>query len=569
MTKFTNALINSSSPYLLQHAHNPVNWYPWEEATLLKAKTENKPIIVSIGYSACHWCHVMEHESFENETVAKVMNENFICIKVDREERPDVDQIYMDAVHTMGLRGGWPLNVFLTSDALPFYGGTYFPVQSWISVCKQVATAYNNHYLEVLQSAESFQKSLNKSELQRLNLIKETEKFDVSLLELAFNKSSISFDVEWGGSGKAPKFPMPSNYIFLLRIWHQTRNQKALQQVVLTLKRMALGGIYDQVGGGFARYSTDREWFVPHFEKMLYDNAQLLSLYSEAYVATREPLFKRVVYETIEFVQQELTSHEGAFYSALDADSEGVEGKYYVWTNSEFNELLKEDYEFASDFYGIEAKGNWEHDFNILFCQKTLEEYCQENELSFDLYEIILKEIKNKLRFARNQRIKPGLDDKTLASWNGLMMNGLIDAYRAFDEENFLQMAIKNGNFIIQKMKNGSGLWHTFKDGKASIMGFLEDYAFVIQAFINLYEATFDEHWLVQAKLLMDYVLENFIDTEEIFLFFTDKNAEKLIARKKEIYDNVIPSSNSTMAINLWQLYTKWDKLENKNIFQF
>ena len=449
----SNRLVHETSPYLLQHAHNPVDWYPWGEEALTKARTENKPIIVSIGYSACHWCHVMERESFEKEQVAAVMNADFVCIKVDREERPDVDAIYMDAIHAMGARGGWPLNVFLMPNAKPFYGVTYLPAQNWVQLLGSVKNAFVNHHEELVKSAEGFTDNM---------LIKESDKYDLHVqtdtglssaqmredLDEMFEKIKGHFDTEKGGMDRAPKFPMPSIYKFLLRYYAVSNNEEALRHIELSLNRIALGGIYDHVGGGWARYSVDDEWFIPHFEKMLYDNGQLLSIYSEAYALTGKELYKNRVEDTIGWLEREMTSTEGGFYSALDADSEGVEGKFYIWTETELKAVLGEDFEWFSELYNIRASGNWEHGYNHLHLTTFAPQGKPrssgwwvsppashwENQVfeKGSSYRNALQ----KLFKARESRVRPGLDDKILASWNGLMLKGLTDAYRVLGKRN-------------------------------------------------------------------------------------------------------------------------------------
>jgi hypothetical protein len=553
--KTPNRLAHETSPYLLQHAYNPVDWYPWGEEALQRAEAEDKPIIVSIGYSACHWCHVMERESFENEDIARVMNEQYVCIKVDREERPDVDAVYMDALHAMGLQGGWPLNVFLTADAKPFYGGTYFPPQQWRSILTQVAAAYHNQRDQILESAESFTVHLGTTDSQKYKLQGGDGTVSRADLETAFAGLAKNFDTERGGMRRERnKFPMPSIYLYLLRHWQATGDEAALHQTRLTLDRMALGGIYDQAGGGFARYSTDPEWFAPHFEKMLYDNGQLVSLYSEAYAATKDPLYRRTVYQTIDFLERELTSPEGGFYSALDADSEGEEGKFYVWRLSEIQGILGADSSPVVAYYGLTEKGNWEHGNNILHATERVETFAQRNGLDPAIFEKTLQTALEKLLAARTPRIRPGLDDKILASWNGLMLKGLTDAYRVFGEDRFLQLALHNARFLQEKMRDGRRLWHNYKNGRATLPGYLEDYASVIDAYTALYQAVGDEAWLFAARDLADYAFENFFDENEGLFFFTDATAERLIVRKKELFDNVIPASNSAMARNLYTL---------------
>ena len=562
-----NQLQYETSPYLLQHAENPVEWYPWGEEALNRAIDEDKPIIVSIGYSACHWCHVMEHESFEKEGVARVMNENFVCIKVDREERPDVDAIYMDAVQAMGVHGGWPLNVFLMPNARPFYGVTYLPTQNWVQLLGSIRNAFDEHRDELDKSAEGFANELNINDIQRYQLPQADPQFTPETLDGLYRKVVGKTDSEKGGLNRAPKFPMPSVWRFLLR-YHYIKgsdakeSESALHQVRLTLDRMALGGIYDQLGGGFARYSTDADWFAPHFEKMLYDNGQLLTLYSEAYSLTKSPLYKQVVYQTIAFAQRELLSPEGGFFSALDADSEGVEGKFYTFTTPELREILGSEYDWFAELYHLTDKGNWEpghdgHGRNILHRTETNEAFAGHMGLSVDALNGRLADTHAQLMRVRDERIRPGLDDKILCSWNGLMLKGLVTAYRVFGEPEFLTLALRNAYFLLKKMRderNGGRLWHTYKNGRARQAGFLDDYAALIDGLLALYQATFTESWLTEADQLMQYVLTNFADDADELFFFTDKNGEELIARRKELFDNVIPSSNSMMAENLYAL---------------
>ncbi|QHV96710.1 thioredoxin domain-containing protein [Spirosoma endbachense] len=554
-----NQLINETSPYLLQHAHNPVDWYPWGEEALNRAITEDKPILVSIGYSACHWCHVMERESFEKEEVARVMNEKFVCIKVDREERPDVDAIYMDAVQAMGVQGGWPLNVFLMPDAKPFYGVTYLPQKNWVNLLSSIRDAYEEHRPDLEQSAEGFARELNLTDADRYGLTQSDPLYSPETLDVLYRKVAVKADDEKGGMRRAPKFPMPSIWRFLLRYYDVTGNDAALHKVRLTLDRMALGGIYDQLGGGFARYSTDGDWFAPHFEKMLYDNGQLLTLYAEGYSLTKSPLYRHVVYQTIAFAQRELLSPEGGFYSALDADSEGVEGKFYTFTTPELQAILGDDYDWFADLYNLSDEGNWEHGRNILHRTESDESFAERMDWSLSDLTVRLDASHTRLMRVRDERIRPGLDDKILCSWNGLMLKGLATAYRVFGEPEFLTLALRLAYFLLKNMhdsRNGR-LWHTYKNGRARQAGFLDDYAAVIDGLIALYQATFTESWLTEADRLTQYVLTNFADSDpsaDDLLFFTDKNGEELIARRKELFDNVIPASNSMMAENLYAL---------------
>lgn len=556
-----NHLSKETSPYLLQHANNPVNWFPWGDEALSKAKSEDKPIIVSIGYSACHWCHVMERESFENEQVAALMNQHFVCIKVDREERPDVDAIYMDSLHAMGLRGGWPLNVFLLPDARPFYGGTYFPVRNWVNICKQINEAFVNHRDELTKSANGFTENMLFSESEKYGLQKADAEFDSTVLNELFARLEKDFDTQWGGMSRAPKFPMPCTWLFLLRYYALTTNPKALAQLTLTLDKMALGGIYDQLGGGFARYSTDGEWFLPHFEKMLYDNGQMMQLYAEAFTLIKKPLYKQVLEDTYSFVMNYMTSPESGFYSAYDADSEGEEGKYYVWTKQEIKDIAGDDASWFCHYYGVTTEGNYHEEAshqatgaNILFPQQELTDFLTQHKFDVPSYTKRFQQLKELLKIERSKRVMPGLDDKILASWNGLMCKGLAEAFRATGEQKFLDLALKNAHFIRTKLTKDNQLWHSYKAGEAKILGFLEDYAAVIDAYIALYEVTFEENWLAFAESHTLYVWEHFWDEKDHFFYFTDSKAEQLIARKKELFDNVVPSSNSMMAKNLYFL---------------
>ena len=539
-----NRLAKSTSPYLLQHANNPVDWFEWGTEALQKAKAEDKPILVSIGYSSCHWCHVMEHESFENTQIAAIMNEHFVCIKVDREERPDIDQIYMDAVQAMQQHGGWPLNVFLTPEQIPFYGGTYFPPQQWGQLLQQIHKTFEVKRTEINQSAEDLKNHLQTSDLQRFAKNSEAA-FKSENLDSMFQILESRFDKTWGGIEKAPKFVMPSIWLFLLRYYSATKNESALHMVTHTLQQLAYGGIYDQLGGGFSRYSVDAEWFAPHFEKMLYDNGQLLSLYAEAYSITKDELFKNVIYEIVNWLECEMMHAEGGFYSALDADSEGVEGKFYTWTTEEVNKILGKSAPDFNSYYQITEAGNWEHGRNILRRDpKTKDENITEE----------LKAQKQKLLAERAKRIRPGLDDKIITGWNAMTIQGLIDAYKALQDSKFLNLALKAIDFIETNLIVNSKVHRAFKNKHSQTEGFLEDYAFLIQAYTSLYQVTFNEAWLQKATTYTDYVQEHFYDAAEGYFYFTSNGAEALIARKKEIFDNVIPSSNSVMARNLFTL---------------
>ena len=546
--KYTNALIYETSPYLLQHAHNPVDWYAWNEESLQKAKDEDKLILVSIGYSACHWCHVMEHESFEDSTVAAFMNEHFVCIKVDREERPDVDQVYMNAVQLMTGSGGWPLNCFALPDGRPLFGGTYFQKNQWMDVMDRVRSIWSDQREQAFEYAANLTNGVKESELIEMNT--SDAAFDIEQLDAVWDKWAKLVDKVEGGPDRSPKFPMPNNYQFLMRYAHQTQNDDLLKYVNTTLTKMAQGGIYDQVGGGFARYSTDRLWKVPHFEKMLYDNGQLVSLYSEAYQKTGYLLYKETVEQTLDWISAEMTTKDGAFYSALDADSDGEEGKYYIWKKDELETVLnEEEFKLVKKYYNINNKGLWEHGNYILLRTDDDEKVADQLDLPLDEFKTSVIAIRKKLYAEREKRIRPGLDDKQLTSWNALMLKGYVDAYRAFGNKDYLKAAEKNASFLLEtQRKDDGGLWHSHKEGKSTINGFLEDYCFTIEAMVALYQATFDEKYLEEAGKFCDYAIDRFHDSESGMFFFNSKDDPALIARKMEVNDNVIPASNSSMA---------------------
>jgi len=556
--KFTNDLIHESSPYLLQHAHNPVNWKAWNQETLDLAKKENKLILISIGYSSCHWCHVMEHESFEDEEVAALMNEHFVCIKIDREERPDIDQVYMDAVQLMTGQGGWPLNCIALPNGKPFWGGTYFPKDNWMHYLKEISSLYKTDPEKVQDHANKLTEGVKYKDVVSLN----TEDFmpDKATLHRIVQNWRTHMDQTNGGRTGAPKFPMPHNFDFLLRYAIQNNDDSILSFVNTSLTNITQGGINDQIRGGFARYSTDKKWHVPHFEKMLYDNGQLVSVYANAYATTKNELYKETVYETLEFIQQELLTNEGAFYSSLDADSltdTGAleEGAYYVWNKEELKNLLKNEFELFADYYNANNKGLWEHG-NYVLCRKGSDKsFISKHKISFIQLENHKKSWKKTLKKAQEKRSRPRLDDKVLTSWNALMLKGYIDAYKVFGDANFLNIALKNATFLKTKQLQENGnINHTYKNGKSTINGYLEDYATVIDAFIALYEATMDEQWLNTAKELTDYSFDHFFNTENHLFFFTSDEDAALITRKIDIDDNVISSSNSIMARNLYKL---------------
>ena len=549
----TNALVNETSPYLLQHAHNPVDWHPWNEETLEKAKSQKKLLIISIGYSACHWCHVMEHESFENEEIAEIMNENFICIKVDREERPDIDQIYMTALHLMQQRGGWPLNCISLSDGKPFWGGTYFSKENWKKQILEILNIYTKDPDRVIDFANRISSGIQ--QVEKIILNPEEANFKVEDISNMVDRWSKGFDNKEGGSNGAPKFPMPNAYSFLLKYAHITKNTEILNHIELTLDKLAFGGIYDQIGGGFSRYSVDRLWKVPHFEKMLYDNAQLVSLYAEGYLKFKKPLYEEVVFQTLEFIEREMMAENGAFYSALDADSEGEEGKFYVWNEKEIRLLIGKEFKIFKDYYNINKTGFWEHGNYILLKKKSKIKFANEHNISISELDNKIKEWKRILMKERDKRIRPALDDKSLTSWNALMLKGYVEAYMTFGNKRHLDIALKNANFLANTQMNNDGkLWHSYKNGRSTINGFLEDYAILSSAFIRLYEATFDEIWLKRTEQLVLYSLKNFYDKSSGMFYFNSHLDPQLIARKMEINDNVIPASNSVMANVLYDL---------------
>ncbi len=556
MSDKANKLIDETSPYLLQHAYNPVNWYAWNSESLAMAKKLDKPIIVSIGYSACHWCHVMERECFEDFDLASLMNEYFICIKVDREERPDVDQIYMDALQNMGLQGGWPLNVFLTPDLKPFYGGTYFPPRAWAQILRGVNKAFTETRADVEESANGFADSMQKSEVQKYGLQVQESPFTKEKYQSFFTKLAEKFDQEFGGMDKAPKFPMPCIWTFLLDFHLKTTNKMALEHLVLTLDEIAKGGIYDQIGGGFARYSVDGEWFAPHFEKMLYDNGQLLSLYSRAFSVSQKPLYKRVIKDTTSWLKREMLSAQGGLYSAIDADSDGEEGKFYVWTKQEIDQLFEiEEAKKVQALYDIQENGNWEEGKNILRKRMADEVFAGKYNWSIEQFETWQADINSKLLKKREEKVAPHLDDKLLAGWNGLALSGLSEAYLATGNSEAKELAQNIANFIARDLVKGDKLYRTLRKGEVAIPSFLEDYAAVIEGFIHYYHISFDQSYLSLAKQLCEYTIRHFWHSEESFFYFAENdNKSELIARKKEIFDNVIPASNSIMAHNLWKL---------------
>jgi len=566
-SKMSNNLIKETSPYLLQHAYNPVNWNPWNKKYLEQAQKENKLVVISIGYSSCHWCHVMEKESFEDSLVASIMNKKYISIKVDREERPDVDQVYMNAIQLMTGSGGWPLNVVTLPDGRPIWGGTYFSKDQWINALTQISELYDKEPEKFINYANTLEKGI-----KSLDIIKTNDEKELTSIELDKHIGSLvnKIDAKNGGFSRVPKFMMPNNIHFLLRSAYQNNDSATLKLVNLTLTKMAYGGIYDQIGGGFSRYSTDEKWHIPHFEKMLYDNAQLISLYSDAYLISNNELYKNVVYETINFVLRELRNSNGGFYSSIDADSKSLkgeekEGAYYVWKEDELKKLLKDEFIVFSEYYNINNYGYWENNNYVLIKNKSDIAFAKAHKISKEELSKKINTWKKILINARGKRSRPNIDDKILTSWNGLIINAFIDAYRVFKDDNFLDMANSSAEFIVKNMKKSDGgLYHTHKDGKSKINGYLEDYGSTIKAFLNLYENTLDEKWLNISNNLMEYTYENFYDFETNMFYFTSKLDDELISRTIEYRDNVIPSSNSIMANNLFKLSLYFD---NKKYF--
>jgi uncharacterized protein YyaL (SSP411 family) len=562
--QYSNHLAKETSPYLLQHVNNPVDWYPWGKAALSRAKSEDKPILLSIGYSACHWCHVMAHESFEDPETARIMNELFVCIKVDREERPDIDQIYMKFVQMTTGSGGWPLNVFLTPDQEPFYGGTYFPPDdrygrtSWRKVLNSVSHFYHNNKKQLEDNLEivkkEFQKSQDEGHISNIP--------DKTIIKDGVQKLASLYDSKYGGIGQAPKFPAVYPLSLFLRYYKDSGDKDYLNMVTHSLRQMANGGIYDQAGGGFARYSVDAKWLVPHFEKMLYDNAQLIPLYLDTYLVSGDKYFLEVVKKTLTFVSRELLSPEGGFYSSLDADSEGIEGKFYVWEKSEIDQLLgKQNSEIFCDFYDVTANGNFEHK-NILHIQTDVQTSAKRFNLNVDQVNNILNESLEILLKERNKRIRPGLDDKILSSWNGLMLSAYARTFQVVREESYKNVIEKNITFLKDKLFIENQLMRTHNKGEAKYAAYLEDYAFLIQGLLDAYEALFDTKYIEWAQDLLVYTNEKFWDKDHLGYFYTSSDQENLIERLKDEHDQSIPSGTSIMMINNLRFYSLTENSE-------
>ena len=563
--KKLNNLKDETSPYLLQHVENPVNWNPWDKKYLNKAKKENKLVIVSIGYASCHWCHVMERESFQDSTVAKLMNDKFISIKVDREERPDIDQVYMNAIQLITGSGGWPLNVITLPDGRPIWGGTYFSKDQWTSALKQISEIYVAEPEKFISYADRVQEGIN-----ALNIVEPKsdsfENIDVKKYSELLLKN---IDEEFGGFKGAPKFMMPNNLQFLLRYSFQESKEDSKNKILSTLDMMAYGGIFDHIEGGFSRYSTDERWHIPHFEKMLYDNGQLMSLYSIGYQISSKNLYKETVYKIHEYISSEMKDISGGYYSSLDADSKledgsYAEGEYYLWGKGELNELIGNDFDLFSKYYNVNEYGFWEAENKYVLIRSIPDiEFINNNNLDEKLFYKMKYEWINKLKIARKNKKKPSLDYKIITSWNGLMISGYVDAYKSFNDDIFKNEAIEAGEFIYSSLiKRDGGLFHNYVNGKSKINGYLEDYATVIQASLDIYEITLNQIWIERALELSKYVLDNFSGVNSELFYFTSKDDEDLISRSVEFRDNVIPSSNSIMAKNLFKLYHYFDKQE-------
>jgi uncharacterized protein len=556
-----NQLQYETSPYLLQHQNNPVDWYPWKDYALAKAVQENKLLIISVGYAACHWCHVMEHECFEDYEVADIMNSFFVSVKVDREERPDIDQIYMNAAMITTGHGGWPLNVIALPDGRPIFAGTYFPKQNWINVLMYFAQLYKNEPEKLTEQAARITKGIQ--QLDHTPLHPNERQLDVKLTDLIWENWQDKLDYEWGGKTGAPKFMMPNNYDYLLRYFYHSRNPEVGTAIKITLKKMAFGGLYDVIGGGFARYSVDAYWKVPHFEKMLYDNGQLMSIYAQAFQLTKRPLYKQVLHQTYEWLEREMTDTSGGIYASLDADSEGVEGKFYCWTYDELRSITGADFAFVCDVYNIEKDGNFEHGMNVLFRTNDHEYFMEKYQISNEAFQQKLEAVHQLLFENRTKKIRPGTDDKILTEWNALAIKGLTDAYKATGDKKYLDKAVRTTEFILTHCKKEDyRLDRNFKNGKSGINGFLQDYAFFIEALISLHQVTLREYYLTEALHFTEYALTHFYDTTNGMFYITSAIDAPLITRSSDSSDNVIPSGNSAMAKNLFLLSKYFEKPE-------
>ena len=553
MNKSGNSLKHENSLYLRSHSKNPVNWVSWNEEILNKAKKEKKPIILSIGYSSCHWCHVMEKESFMDKEIAEIMNYHFINIKVDREERPDIDKIYMESIQNMGINGGWPLNIFLTSTQKPFYGGTYFDKTNWKNILLSVSNAYKNNKKEIEKSAINFTKSLKKSEIEKYNLTKSNKKINKNYFENIIKNLKSKFDTINGGLIGSPKFPMPSIWEFLINFSYFFNDKKVKNHLSLTLNKISEGGIYDQIEGGFCRYSVDEKWKTPHFEKMLYDNGQLLNLYSNIYKITNDNYYKKILYETTEWLKNNMIDSNGGFYSSIDADSEGEEGKYYKWNYDEFCNEAGKDYKMFSDYYGLNLNDD-EYTLNREYDDSSFIKKWKINKKEFFKK---LNKLKFKLIKKRNKKEKPKIDKKIISSWNGLALIGLLNTYEATNDNKFLKIAKKNISFIRKSIIKNNKILHLHD---SHIDGFFDDYSIIIKSFIKYHEITQEIKYIKIAKKLTDIAIQKFYSKKEKFFYYSSKNSNKLIAKKIELFDNVIPSSNSIMAENLIKISKLFDE---------
>lgn len=558
-----NRLINESSPYLIQHAYNPVDWHPYGEEALGLARETNRPLLVSIGYSACHWCHVMEHESFSNPEVAEIMNREFVCVKVDREERPDVDQVFMAAVQLLHNSGGWPLNCFALPDGRPFWGGTYFRPVQWMELLGQISELFKRNFHEVEQQATRLAEGT--SAMSIIDAPADASRPDMDFINEMYDQLSLRFDNETGGTIGAPKFPMPVVWEFVAAYFQVRQLPEAFEQLSLTLQKMAMGGIFDQIGGGFARYSTDTLWKVPHFEKMLYDNAQLVSLYAKTYTLSADELFRETLDKTLAFIEKEFTAEDGYFYSALDADSEGEEGLFYLWTREEIKAILPEYGDLVSDYYGVDNQGLWEKGKSILLRPSPDHAFASRQHLSAEELRQLIKMTSSVMLKARDERIKPGLDNKMILSWNAMMVQGLIDSYHVTGNQRSKEAALKAGNYMASVMMQADGsLFRTRAKGKKGIPGFLDDYAFTSRAFIALYQLDFDEGWLKKAQQLCNYVMEAFADEASPLFWYVPQSmaSRSSMVRIKEVTDGVEPSGNAVMAevLTLLGYYFEEDK---------
>jgi uncharacterized protein len=555
----SNQLINARSPYLLQHANNPVDWMPWGTEALEKARNSDQLLIISVGYSACHWCHVMEHESFEDEEVAALMNRHFVSIKVDREERPDVDQVYMNAAMLITGSGGWPLNAIALPDGRPIYAGTYFPKAQWMRVLAYFADLYQNNRSKLEEQAANLTQGIQK--LDHAPKLTHKVEPDKHLLSVIWQHWRGQVDMEYGGRKGAPKFMMPNQYDFLLKYALSSSNEEVESFIKVTLEKMALGGLFDQLGGGFTRYSTDPYWKVPHFEKMLYDNGQLIGLYAQAYRAFEDPFYLEVIERTMLWLEREMKAPDGGYYAALDADSEGVEGKFYVWTSDELQALLGKDSAIYMEYYTCTEAGNWEHEWNVLHANKSIEAFAEAKGLHADDLKMLIQRCNAILFKEREHRIRPGLDDKRITGWNALLLSGFCEVYKATGDQNTLKKAKELADFFLEQLsKDDGGLWHTFNRGEAYLDGYLSDYAPAIAAFINMYQVTFEEAYLLQAKSWMEYCIEHFYDETSGLFYLTSDHAETLVSRPRELSDNVISSSNAMLARTFWQLGHYFDQ---------